>query len=174
MRTTTTLLLALLAAGCSSMRHEEPAPQIATARAALRDLGGRAVGEVTLRQLPNGVLLVGQLTGMPPGAHAIHLHAVGRCEPPFETAGGHFQTAESVHGFLNPRGPHAGDLPNIFVPESGTLRFELVSTRVSIGGDRGLLDGDGASVVVHTYADDYQTEPSGNSGSRIACGVIAR
>jgi Cu-Zn family superoxide dismutase len=174
MRTIPVLSLALVVAGCSSMRREETAPRIASARAEMRDLAGRAVGEVTLRQLPTGVLVVGQLTGMPPGAHAIHLHAVGRCEPPFETAGDHFRIGEVVHGFASARGPHQGDLPNIFVPESGTLRFETVSDRVTLGGDRGVLDADGAAVVVHTYADDYQTDPSGNSGSRIACGALTR
>jgi Cu-Zn family superoxide dismutase len=166
--------LALLAAGCSSMRRDEPAPQIANARAEMRDLAGRPVGEVTLRQTPSGVLVVAQLTGMPPGAHAIHVHAVGRCEPPFETAGAHFRLGQEAHGFQNASGPHQGDLPNIFVPESGTLRFEMISSRFSLGGRQGVLDGDGGSIVVHTYADDYQTDPSGNSGSRIACGVLAR
>ena len=174
MRTPILLTLALLVAGCSSMRREETAPAIASARAEMRDLGGRGVGEVTLRQLPKGVLVVGQLTGMPPGAHAIHLHAVGRCEPPFESAGDHFRIGDVLHGFQNARGPHHGDLPNIFVPESGTLRFELFSERLSLGGGQALLDGDGAAVVVHTYADDYQTDPSGNSGSRIACGALVR
>lgn len=174
MRSITLLPLALLAAGCSSARHEEPAPQTTAARAEMRDLSGRSVGEVTLRQLPNGVLVVGQLSGMPPGVHGIHLHAVGKCEPPFETAGGHFNVGDMQHGFQNVRGPHQGDLPNIFIPESGTLRFENVSSRLSLGGSNGLLDADGAAVVVHAYADDYQTDPSGNSGSRIACGVISR
>lgn len=174
MRSIALLSTALLVAGCSSARREEPAPQINAARAELRDLAGRSVGEVTLRQLPKGVLVVGQVSGMPPGVHGIHFHQVGKCEPPFETAGGHFNPDGMQHGFQNVRGPHQGDLPNIFVPESGTLRFETVSSQLSLGGSSGLLDADGAAVVVHAYADDYQTDPSGNSGARIACGVISR
>lgn len=174
MRHTALLSLALLVAGCSSMRRDEPAPQINSARAEIRDAAGRSVGDVTLRQMPSGVLVVGQLSGVPPGVHGVHFHAVGRCEPPFESAGEHFSIGDARHGFQNPAGPHQGDLPNIFVPESGTLRFETVNSELSLGGSNGLLDADGAAVVLHAYADDYQTDPSGNSGARIACGVVSR
>lgn len=175
MRTIIALPFALvLLAACSSGGRDEPAPQITSARADLRDAAGRTVGEVSLRQTPAGVLVVGQLSGMSPGVHAVHFHAVGRCEPPFESAGGHFKIGDVQHGFQNPSGPHQGDLPNVFVPESGTLRFETIASRLSLGGAQGLLDADGAALVVHAYADDYQTDPSGNSGARVACGVVSR
>lgn len=169
------VLALLLVAGCSSLGHrEDSGPTISSARAELRNLNGQSVGEVHLRQLATGVLVSGTLTNMPPGAHGIHVHAIGQCTPPFESAGGHYAPDDHVHGFENAKGPHAGDLPNIYVPESGVLRFEYVTPRFSLGGRQPLLDSDGAAVVIHNYADDYRTEPSGNSGARIACGVIVR
>jgi Cu-Zn family superoxide dismutase len=102
------------------------------------------------------------------------LHAVGRCDPPFDSAGSHFNPVVKVHGYLNEGGPHAGDLPNVHVPESGILEFEILAANVTLraGKSNPLLDQDGAALVIHAGPDDYKTDPSGASGSRLACGVI--
>jgi len=147
----------------------------ASARADLRDLQGALVGTATLQQTAHGVLVTADIANLPPGTHAIHFHAVGRCEPPFQTAGGHFNPNARQHGIRNEMGHHAGDLPNIHVPASGTARIDMISRDVSLGTTgNGLLDADGTSLVVHALADDYRTDPSGASGDRIACGVVAR
>jgi Cu-Zn family superoxide dismutase len=106
------------------------------------------------------------------GAHGIHVHAVGRCEAPFTTAGGHFNPANRQHGFRNPNGPHLGDLPNIDTPAAGMLKFEFLLPGVTLKAENALLDADGAAIIVHASRDDYMGDPSGNSGGRIACGVI--
>jgi superoxide dismutase, Cu-Zn family len=132
------------------------------------------VGEVKLTDTPSGVLLQGRIQGLDAGPHAIHLHAVGRCDPPFDSAGSHFNPVVKVHGYLNEGGPHAGDLPNVHVPESGILEFEILAANVTLraGKSNPLLDQDGAALVIHAGPDDYKTDPSGASGSRLACGVI--
>jgi Cu-Zn family superoxide dismutase len=107
--------------------------------------------------------------------HAIHVHELGRCEPPFTTAGGHFNPGSRAHGFRREQGSHAGDLPNVRASDAGTAHVEHISTAISLSSGSGsVLDTDGSALVVHAGADDYATDPSGNSGSRIACGVIAR
>ena len=111
---------------------------------------------------------------MAPGTYAIHLHAVGKCEgPKFTTAGPHFNPAMKMHGRDNPMGPHLGDLPNIVVGAggSGSVDYEVAGLTLT-GGAAPLLDADGAAVVVHAGPDDYKTDPSGNSGDRIACGLL--
>lgn len=140
--------------------------------ATLKDRNGRTVGQVTLRETPHGVLLDARFVGLPRGTHAFHIHSVGRCEPPFTSAGGHFNPDGVQHGILNQGGFHAGDMPNIHVPSSGELRLEVLNTRVALN-DR-LFDQDGAAIVIHEGADDYRTDPAGAAGPRIACGVIER
>lgn len=137
--------------------------------AALRDTNGAEVGTVELRQTPNGVLLHARVSGLPEGTRGFHIHEVGVCEPPFETAGDHYAPEGRGHGFLDEDGPHAGDMPNIHVPASGDLEIEVLNTFVDVDE---LLDGDGTSILVHEDADDYATDPSGEAGGRIACGVI--
>lgn len=150
-----------------------PASPGRTAFATLRDPAGTRVGTVTLTDTYAGVLITGSVNGLGLGAHAIHLHAVGKCEAPaFATAGGHFNPGGKQHGYRNPDGPHLGDLPNLDTPAAGELRFEFLAPGITLRGDNALLDGDGASVVVHSGRDDYMTDPAGDSGSRIACGVI--
>ena len=115
------------------------------------------------------------LRGAPPGSHGLHFHAVGECTPPFTSAGPHFNPASRSHGLRNPNGPHAGDLPNVYVPESGNLRVDIIATNVSLQpGAASLLDADGSALVLHAFADDYVTDPSGGSGARVACGVVRR
>jgi Cu-Zn family superoxide dismutase len=168
------LVLAVTAGGCSRMQQSpEPAP-VQSARADLSDVSGRRVGAVTLQQVTHGVLIVADLSAIPSGTHAMHLHETGRCTPTFDAAGGHFNPSGARHGFRNPAGPHAGDLPNIHVSSGGTLRVELFADGLMLSGANGLLDEDGAAVVLHQFADDYSTDPAGASGDRIACGVITR
>ena len=116
-------------------------------------------------------------TGLPHGIHGLHVHAVGRCDPPdFASAGPHWNPAARKHGMNNPAGPHAGDLPNVEVAANGVLGTTVTlpgATLVGGGGAAGsLIDADGAALVLHGQADDYVTDPSGNSGPRIACAVL--
>jgi superoxide dismutase, Cu-Zn family len=140
------------------------------ASATLKDPEGNEVGSVELRAVPSGVLLHVEIDGLPAGAHAFHVHAVGKCEPPFESAEGHFNPGEKQHGLMNPAGPHAGDMPNIHVPDSGELEIEILTTGLSL--DESLFDADGAAIIVHEGSDDYESDPAGHAGPRIACGVI--
>lgn len=144
------------------------------AHATLHDRQGKEVGQVLLRASPHGVLLDVSLDGVPPGRHALHIHTTGKCEPPFASAGGHFDDDAHAHGFLAAGGPHAGDLPNVIVPASGKLEVEVFDGRAHLDdGARRLLDADGAAIVIHEGPDDYVTDPAGAAGPRIACGVIA-
>jgi Cu-Zn family superoxide dismutase len=160
---------ALLAATVSMPVHA--AGEMANAQ--LKDASGKAVGDVDLMQTPAGVLIKLQIKGLPPGEHAFHVHAVGKCEAPFESAGPHFNPSNHKHGIMSGEG-HAGDMPNLYVPQSGELSVEVVNAAVSLekGKPNSLLDNDGSSLVIHAKADDYKTDPAGNSGDRIACGVV--
>ncbi len=156
-------------------REPQPRADLAgTAHAALHDLKGIAVGTVTLTQLPNGVLVHAELTGLPAGPHGFHIHAAGKCEPPFKTAGGHFNPANGHHGMMN-MGFHAGDLPNLYVSADGKVTADAFTTLVTLGsGDNSLFGKDGTSLVLHAGPDDYNRTPAGNSGDRIACGVVEK
>lgn len=158
---------------------EAPATDAATAArdtiaVAIRDQNGADVGEAMLEGTPGGVLIRARLHGVPAGTHAFHIHETGACEPPFESAGGHLAAEGEKHGFRSPDGPHVGDLPNVYVAEGDTLRFDAFADGVSLTGPApALLDGDGAALVVHAGADDYASDPAGDAGARIACGAIA-
>jgi superoxide dismutase, Cu-Zn family len=109
---------------------------------------------------------------LPAGDHAFHIHAVGKCvAPDFKSAGGHYNPEEDQHGIMNEAGPHAGDMPNIHVPESGQLHIEVLNQMVSLDG---LFDEDGSAIVIHEGPDDYTSDPAGDAGSRISCGVIEK
>jgi Cu-Zn family superoxide dismutase len=127
---------------------------------------------VTFSDAYGGVLIAGNITGLGLGAHAIHIHETGKCQPPFTTADAHFNPTGKRHGFLNPDGAHLGDLPNIDTPPAGKLRFEFILSGATLRGAVAILDADGAAIVIHGSRDNYHTDPSGDSGSRIACGVI--
>jgi superoxide dismutase, Cu-Zn family len=150
-----------------------PTVDAETARAELKDARGVRVGEASLQDTPQGVKVSATFSELPPGEHAIHVHAAGRCDPPFESAGGHFNPTQRQHGRDNPQGPHLGDMPNVQVADRKTASIEVVLKDVTLEkGPNRLLDSDGASLVVHQGPDDYVSDPAGNSGPRIACGVI--
>lgn len=142
------------------------------AHATLHDRTGATVGEVDFTETPTGLLVTARLDGLPAGSHAFHLHAVGRCEGDFKSAGGHFNPDGAQHGFFSEDGPHAGDMPNIHVPADGRLVVEVFLPEQLLIGRGGLLDEDGAALVIHEGADDYRSQPAGAAGGRIACGVI--
>ena len=146
------------------------------AKAELQGLDGKTVATVILEETPAGVLVTVDAGGLPPGIHAFHIHETGKCEPPFKSAGGHFNPEARKHGIKHPGGKHAGDLPNLHVPEGGKLKLEALLRDVTLkaGAKNGLFDGDGSSLVVHAKGDDNVTDPAGNAGDRIACGVVAR
>jgi len=167
----TTLWLAASITGTLSLAA--PALAVDTASAVLKDASGKEVGAATLTVTPSGVLISLDLTAVPPGEHGFHVHTTGKCEPPdFKSAGPHFNPDQTKHGFMNPEGPHAGDLPNLHVPADGKLQVEVLEPNVTLSGEAPLLDADGSALVIHAGADDYKTDPAGNSGDRIACGVI--
>ena len=167
----TTLWLAASITGTLSLAA--PALAVDTASAVLKDASGKEVGAATFTVTPSGVLISLDLTAVPPGEHGFHVHTTGKCEPPdFKSAGPHFNPDQTKHGFMTPEGPHAGDLPNLHVPADGKLQVEVLEPNVTLSGEAPLLDADGSALVIHAGADDYKTDPGGNSGNRIACGVI--
>jgi len=144
------------------------------ASATINDAMGKTIGTATLRETSSGVLIKVDFTAAPAGTHALHVHTTGKCDAPmFMTAGGHFAPGMTKHGLLAAGGPHAGDLPNIYVPADGKLSMEVLEPNVTLAaGPRSLLDADGSAIVLHAMADDYMTDPAGNAGGRIACGVV--
>jgi Cu-Zn family superoxide dismutase len=143
------------------------------ANAALKDKSGKPVGDVDLVQTRHGVLLKVSIKRLPPGERAFHIHAVGRCDAPFESAGPHFNPGNHKHGMMSGPG-HAGDMPNLHIPQSGELTVEVLNSAIALekGKPNSLFDDDGSSIVIHDKADDYKSDPAGNAGDRIACGVI--
>jgi len=145
------------------------------AKATLKNAQGQTVGDATLTETPHGVLIHVRLTSAPAGVHAFHIHASGKCEPPFASAAGHFNPASKQHGIENQMGMHAGDLPNIDVPSGGALTFDVMNRDVTLNpGANSLLDADGSAIVIHDKADDYKSDPAGNAGDRVICGVITK
>ena len=145
-----------------------------TATASLKAADGKDIGTVDLTAVPGGVLLTVSVKGLPPGEHALHVHAVGKCEPPFTTAVGHFNPDNKKHGLAVAEGHHAGDMPNLHMPENHELTVEVMNTAVTLDKDKpnSVFDADGSAIVIHANEDDQVTNPTGNSGARIACGVI--
>jgi superoxide dismutase, Cu-Zn family len=147
--------------------------KMAAAAANFVDAEGQPVGTARLQQLPHGMLLSIDLTNAAPGPHALHLHTVGRCDAPsFESAGGHYNPGRKAHGFMSAAGPHAGDLPNVVVPESRKLTAEYLVHGAMLIGASGAMDADGAALVIHGGKDDYASDPAGGAGARIACAVL--
>lgn len=149
-------------------------PEAASASAELRNAAGEVVGTATASQEGDAIRLSVSVTGMEAGTYAVHIHEFGRCDAPgFESAGAHWNPTGRQHGRDNPQGQHLGDLPNIDVGADGRgqISQDIPGARVA-GGDPQLLDADGTALLIHAEADDYRTDPSGESGARIACGVF--
>lgn len=162
-----------LALACAALAFTAVVPAQAAERATARlvDPKGADIGEATVEAVSGGILLHVKVRDLPPGAHGMHLHAVGSCTPDFKAAAGHVNTHAAEHGLRNPEGPEAGDLPNLYVGDAGRGEAEMYSTLTTLGA---LLDADGASVVIHANPDDHMSQPIGGSGDRIACGVLNR
>jgi Cu-Zn family superoxide dismutase len=146
-----------------------------TGSATIINSKGEPVGSARLTQGPQSVTIAVEVSQLPPGMHGFHIHAIGKCDPPdFQTAGGHFNPFGKKHGLKNAEGPHAGDLPNLEVGPDGKGRIEATIGGLTLGkeGFAILLDPNGTAVVIHAGPDDEMTDPAGNSGARIACGVI--
>ena len=142
------------------------------ASAAMQDADGNDIGTVSLDENGNGVLIRAELSGLPPGEHGFHIHETGSCEDGFAAAGGHYDPVGTEHGTLNPAGAHAGDLPNIWVAESGDAGHHVITTDVTLAedGEGTLFDEDGSAIVIHENPDSYEADAG--AGGRIACGVI--
>ena len=142
----------------------------------IKDAKGQAVGTATIVNKGTGVKISLDLKSLPPGEHVAHFHQNATCEAPdFKSAGPHFNPESKKHGFENPEGHHAGDLKNFTVKADGTAKASLISKDVTLGeGTHSLYSNGGTSLVIHAKADDLKTDPSGNSGDRIACGVITK
>lgn len=147
-----------------------------TAHADFVSAQGQKIGTATFSQTDSGVEIKLDVSQLPSGTHGIHVHSVGKCEgPDFKSAGGHLNPEGKKHGTENPEGPHAGDMSNIEVGSDGQAHTTIIAKGVTLGsGPNSLFHDGGTALVIHEKADDYKTDPSGNSGNRIACGVIQK
>ena len=170
------VLLSLATAGCSKDGVSPGEVSGNVARAELVGADQAKYGEVIVAQGDNDLIVNIKAKGMSPGPHGVHIHETGKCEgPDFKSAGGHWNPAGKQHGFDNPQGAHAGDFFNLDIGADGTGSLEaMVSGGKLSDGDIALMDADGAAVVVHEGPDDLKTDPSGDSGGRLACGVFVR
>ena len=163
------------AEGPAEAKSAAETAESASATADFHNAEAALVGTATFTQAADGVLVRVEFNNLQAGPHALHIHDSGLCEPPeFTSAGDHFNPDGKEHGFNNPNGPHAGDLPNFTVAEDGKASLETLNPRVSLqqGAANSLLKPGGTSLVIHMGTDDYQTDPAGDSGERIACGVV--
>lgn len=164
-----------LAAANDTAAANAAAPDAAMAIPRLIDASGKEIGRVEMREDANGVTLRLTAEGLPAGTHGVHLHEKGVCDPPFDSAGAHWNPMSKQHGRDNPMGAHLGDLDNMDASAGSAAEKTFTIAGGSIGGDENqLADANGTSLVIHADRDDYKTDPSGNSGARIACAVLAK
>ncbi len=166
-----TVFLASLAVPAAA---QQPSPPQASA--SFIDAQGNSIGTAKLTQTTNGVLIELDVRGLPPGEHGFHIHEKGSCDPAtkFASAGGHYALGKP-HGYMTAGGPHPGDLPNQYVGADSVLHAQVFDANVTLGSGQGTLLGpDGTALIIHAGKDDYTSQPAGNSGDRIACGVIKK
>lgn len=177
----TGILASTLALGGGTALAQDASPEASPVPdevlVSLTNADGDAVANASLIQTDDGVdiaVSAGEDTGLEPGEHGIHIHETGLCEAPFESAGGHFNPMDTSHGDIDDDDSHAGDLGNLTVEDDGTIQFEATSDKISLqeGEEMSLADQDGSALVIHAGADDLESDPSGESGDRLACGVI--
>ncbi len=169
--------LAATAAACAmddGLDPIAPTAPIGAVQADVREPGGRLVASSTATQVGDSIRVRIEAAGLAQGVYGMHIHDVGRCDSPdFQSAGSHWNPTGREHGIQNPLGQHKGDLPNLMVGTGGAGSLEYTIPNAWLAdGDLALLDGNGAALVIHVTGDDYRTDPSGNSGARIACGVF--
>ncbi len=167
--------VAIIAALPMTPAHAQDATTV-TATAKMMDKDGKEVGTVTFKETPSGKIWgIAEITGVPAGPHGFHIHETGKCDGAdgFKSAGGHY-TGEMKHGVMAEGGPHAGDLPNVHAATEGVVKAEFFTDGFSLGegGKNPLKDADGSAVVLHAQPDDYTTQPTGDAGDRLACGVV--
>lgn len=166
-------LLKPLCAAAALLALTTAGAQAQSAKANLINAKGEAAGQAQFTQTPAGVLIRLTLSGLP-GERAMHIHAVGKCEAPFTSAGGHFNPGNKKHGLQSAEGHHAGDMPNLVIPASGSTTVEVLNAAVTLekGKPNSLIREGGTSIVVHEGKDDYKSDPAGDAGGRAACGII--
>ncbi|NEW05360.1 superoxide dismutase family protein [Paenibacillus sp. SYP-B3998] len=170
-------MIMLVISGCQTVKQAATieAPTPAAFNVPLISSAGQTIGGAKLTSLPEGVRIEVQVSGLKPGAHGLHFHEKAVCEAPnFDTAGAHFNPHKKQHGFKNPKGAHAGDLPNLIVDKQGNGKFDAITKTVVLLPDKpdSLLKPGGTSIIIHEQEDDLLTDPTGNSGKRIACGAV--
>lgn len=171
-RTNVTVMAALAVLGACTTMSDVTSEQVG--QATLSSADGTLAGTARLMNSPDGLSVVVSVTGMAPGMHGFHLHTTGRCEAPdFTSAGGHLNPFSKKHGTRDPMGPHLGDMQNLEVGATGTATATVDLPGERAGALQEIFDADGTAVIIHAGADDYITDPSGDAGGRIACGVLS-